>query len=327
MNNSPLVSIVTPSYNQGDYLSPAIESVLAQDYPYLEYGIVDGGSSDQTLDIINRYQDRLTWWVSEADQGQADAVNKGIRRSRGEIIGWLNSDDLYLPGAVRKAVAAMQRSGADLVFGNALTIDHQGILLNTLEFGHWELEELMRFRVICQPAVFIRKRAWEEVGGLNTRYHFMLDHHLWLKIASRFKVSFVDEFLAASRFHGEAKNVSSASDFAGEIRRLVDWMRESDILGDRYREDRRRILGGANRLSARYLLDGGEPAQALRIYLKALYYWPDYTLEHTHRIVYALMNTLTGRKRRPGIRRRKLNAWPVELDLEQWPGLDVNKQR
>ena len=321
MTKQPLVSIVTPSYNQGNFLPDTIQSVLEQGYSNLEYGIMDGGSTDQTLSVIERYQDQLSWWVSENDRGQAHAVNKGVQRSRGEIVGWLNSDDVYLPGAVEKAVRAIQNTGSDMVFGKAITMDARGFPLNTLEFGPWGLTELMRFRVICQPSVFVKRSVWEEVGGLNPSYHYMLDHQLWLKIASRYQITFLDEFLAASRFHEEAKNVAAAAGFAEEIWRLVGWMKESDRLAARFRADRRRILGGANRLSARYLLDGGYPARSLSAYLKALYYWPGFTLQHIHRMTYALVNILFGRKKRPGLRSRIAPSLVEDLGLRDWPGV------
>jgi glycosyltransferase involved in cell wall biosynthesis len=320
MIDTHLVSIITPSYNQGDYLPAAVGSVLAQDYPRLEYGIVDGGSTDQSLRVIKDHQDQLNWWISEKDRGQADAVNKGVLRCQGEIVGWLNSDDLYLPGAVQEAVNKLQDTGADMVFGKAITIDQDGKPLNTLEFGPWGLQELMRFRVICQPAVFMKKSVWEAVGGLDPTYDFMLDHQLWLKIAAQFQVAYLDQFLAASRFHHEAKNVSSAAGFSDEIWRLVSWMRETPQLASHYRADRRRIRGGACRLSARYLLDGGYPGRSLSAYLKALYYWPGFALEHSHRMAYAAVNLLLGRKQRPRLRSRIPPFLPEDLNLENWPG-------
>jgi glycosyltransferase involved in cell wall biosynthesis len=285
----PLVSIITPSYNQARYLEQTIPSVLGQDYPYVEYIIVDGGSTDGSLEIIRKYADRLAWWVSEPDSGQADAINKGLSRARGEIVAWLNSDDLYLPGAISEAVQALEGNPvAGMVFGDAITIDEQGMELNPLVFGDWGLQELMRFRIICQPAVFMRREAMEEAGGLDATYHFLLDHLLWIRIAQRWPVFHVASIWAAARHHPAAKNVSQAAGFGQEAFRILRWMEGRADLHARLQADRRRIEAGAYRLNARYLLDGGQPAASLRSYLQALWRSPRFTLQHWRRMLYAV---------------------------------------
>jgi glycosyltransferase involved in cell wall biosynthesis len=136
----PLVSIVTPSFNQAAYLEVAIQSVLAQSYPNLEYMVIDGGSTDGSLAIIQKYRDRLAWWVSEADSGQAEAINKGLARAQGTIVAWLNSDDLYLPGAIARASRALAGNPRlGLVYGDALSIDATGRPFNIQLFGAWGL--------------------------------------------------------------------------------------------------------------------------------------------------------------------------------------------
>jgi glycosyltransferase involved in cell wall biosynthesis len=285
----PLVSIITPSYNQARYLEQTIQSVLVQGYPSLEYIIVDGGSTDGSQAIIHKYAGQLAWWVSEPDLGQADALNKGLRRARGEVIAWLNSDDVYLPGAIGAAVRALEANpAAGMVFGDAITIDEQGLELNRLVFGDWGLQELMRFRIICQPAVFMRRFAMEQAGGLDPSYHFLLDHHLWMRIAQRSPVRHVVDSWAAARHHPAAKNVSQAAGFGQEAFRILQWMDEQPDLQPRLQKDRRRIEAGAYRLNARYLLDGGQPEPALRSYLQALWRNPRFALQHWHRMLYAI---------------------------------------
>ncbi|HSO26669.1 MAG TPA: glycosyltransferase, partial [Anaerolineales bacterium] len=136
---APLVSIITPSYNQNRFLEATMRSILQQEGVRIEYIIVDGGSQDGSVETIRRYDERLAWWVSEPDRGQAEAINKGFARAQGEIVAWLNSDDLFLPGAAVAAAAALQgQPDAGFVFGDALTIDAHGRPLNRLDFRHWE---------------------------------------------------------------------------------------------------------------------------------------------------------------------------------------------
>jgi glycosyltransferase involved in cell wall biosynthesis len=327
--SQPLVSIVTPSYNQAEYLEAALRSILAQDYPRLEILVADGASSDGSPEIIRRYAGRLAWWVSEPDRGQAEAINKGLRRAGGEIVAWLNSDDLYLPGAVSQAVGALQADPAlGLVFGDALTIDGQGRPLNNLAFGDWGLAELLAFRIICQPAVFMRRAALEQAGTLDESYHYMLDHHLWLRIAALGPVKHIPAWLAAARHHPGAKNVSQAEGFARETARLLDWLQAHPALGPLARRDWRRVQGGAYRLSARYLLDGGKPAAALQWYAKALRARPGYALQHWHRMLYALLS-LVGGARLAGwyyrLRPERLPDLSADPRLASWPGLRLER--
>jgi hypothetical protein len=318
----PLVTIVTPSYNQAEYLEATIQSVLAQDYPNLEYFIVDGGSTDGSLEIIKKYADQLTWWVSESDQGQADAINKGLLRAQGEVVAWLNSDDLYLPNAISEGAATLTAdSGLGLVFGDAITIDSHGRPLNKLAFGDWNLSDLMRFRIICQPAVFMRRSFIEQVDYLAKEFHFMLDHHLWLRIASQTPIQHIEKIWAAARYHPSAKNVVQASGFASETYQAVDWLRTDPEFASYFKADQRQILGGANRLAGRYLLDGGLPGPALQAYGKALFYWPSYTLKHWGRIAFAMANLL-------GF--GSIDSWSRhqiphldDLHLQNWPGINL----
>lgn len=321
----PLVSVITPSYNQAAYLEATLRSVLEQNYPNIEYLVIDGGSNDGSVEIIQRYASRLSWWVSEPDGGQAEAINKGFARARGEFITWLNSDDLYLPGAIQSAVETLQQQPAlGMVYGNALTIDGHGQPLNVLSFPDWQLEDLLRFRIICQPAVFMRRTALLATGPLDQTFHFMLDHQLWLRLAARYPLAHLPEMLAAARHHAQAKNAAQAAHFSTEILRLLEWIRVQPSFVDRFHRDQRQIAGGAYRLHARYLLDAGLPGQALGSYLQALRRTPLYTLQHWHRILYALLAQLglgaVDRWYRQLGRPPDLSAYP---QLQDWPGLTI----
>jgi GT2 family glycosyltransferase len=335
----PLVTIITPSYNQADYLDLTIQSVLGQDYPRVEYFVVDGASTDGSLEIIRRYADRLAWWVSEPDRGQAEAINKGFQRAKGEIVAWLNSDDLYLPGAVSTAVAALQANPAlGLVFGDALTIDAQGKPLNALTFGDWGLSELIRFRIICQPAVFMRRSVLERAGYLDPAYHMMLDHQLWVRMAQLAPIQFLGQAgrftpLAAARHHPQAKNTSQPEKFAQETLRVLEWMQSQPGLQALIAQGQRQVTGGAYRLAGRYLLDGGAYAAALRAYGRAFVNWPGYTLKHWHRMLYAALSLAGLGKELDRMRESDTRQQRAQLvdqlkreemggaRLEGWPGI------
>lgn len=325
--SNPLVSIVTPSYNQADYLEYTIQSVLAQDYPAIEYLVVDGGSTDGSQEILHKYSDRLAWWVSEPDSGQAEAINKGMLRAKGVIVGWLNSDDLLLPGAIQQAVWCFaERPELGMVFGDAITIDERGKPIRRLAFSDWQLADLLSFRIICQPAVFMRRDVFLKAGGMDQNYHYMLDHHLWVRIASLAPIRHVPKILAAARHHAGAKNVSQAAGFGRESLRLLDWMKCQADLAPLLKKHRRRILGGAYRLNARYLLDGEQYRDALKSYAVAFLNHPGYTVRHWHRILYALWGSLGGKRFKStyiGWRERIRPKVVSDPALENWPGLNL----
>lgn len=295
----PSVSVITPSYNQARYLEQTIRSVLGQGYPRLEYFVIDGGSTDASVEIIRRYASQLSGWVSEPDQGQADAINKGFRRATGEIIAWLNSDDLYQPGAIEKAVAAFaQHPAAGLIYGDVLSIDENASVFNRQIFQPADLTSLMSFNIISQPAVFMRRAVLTQAGFLDPSYHLLLDHQLWLRMARLAPLVYLPQTLAAARYHAEAKNLARTADFGREAFRLVEWMRADPHFSTLFEQNRRRILAGAHRLNAFYLLDGGCYADSLAAYARAFRYNPGVALRESHRILYALMAPLGLRRLR-----------------------------
>ena len=311
-------------------MEDSLRTVLLQVGVELEYFVIDGESTDGSQAAIEQYADRLSWWVSEPDRGQADAINKGFLHARGEIVAWLNSDDLYLPGAIQTALAVLQKNPAlGMVYGDAITIDETGRPLNRLFFGEWGLLDLLKFRVICQPAVFMRRTILEQAGYLDPSYHFMLDHHLWIRMARLAPIQHIPEVLAAARHHPGAKNVRQAAGFSQEIQRVLDWIKTQPDLARLLEPNRRSIEGGAYRLQARYYLDGDQPARALRFYARAIWYSPAYALKHWHRMVYGLLS-LAGAKRladrtlRPASAQRKGRNAPATLvNIPDWPGLNL----
>jgi glycosyltransferase involved in cell wall biosynthesis len=211
MAESLLVSIVTPSFNQARFLEATIQSVLSQDDAKLEYLIVDGGSTDGSVEIIKRYADRLAWWVSEPDRGQTDAINKGFARAQGEILAWLNSDDTYLPHAVSEAVSYLRdHPEAGMVYGDANLIDENGQVIGRFPARQTDYRRLMRGHVhIPQQASFFRAELWRQVGPLDPTFYFAMDYDLWVRLARISKLHYNPHIWANFRLHGAGKTAAS----------------------------------------------------------------------------------------------------------------------
>jgi glycosyltransferase involved in cell wall biosynthesis len=203
-----LVSIVTPSLNQATFLRDAIESVRGQTHPDLEHVVVDGGSDDGTHEILAGY-DHLRW-VSEPDRGQSHALNKGFALARGDVFGWLNADDAYEPHAVAEGVAALNETGAGLVYADVIRVDGDYADPRRIRsrpiFDLWT--ELNLGCGIYSPAIFFTREALEAVGTVDEQLHLTMDYDLWLRIGARFPVVHVDSVWAIQRIHDEAKTVT-----------------------------------------------------------------------------------------------------------------------
>jgi glycosyltransferase involved in cell wall biosynthesis len=219
--SQPLVSVVTPSYNQGRFIRETIESVLAQDYPRVEYLVVDGGSTDETLAVLRSYGDRLAW-VSEPDRGQADAINKGWRRARGEILAYLNSDDTYLPGAITAAVGGLaEHPRAVAVYGEGYHTDEAGRILARYPTEPFSMPRLAETCFICQPTVFLRRSAVEQVRYLDESRQYCMDYDLWIRVARVGTLHYLPRYLATTRLHPETKTLGQRRQAHAEILRTV----------------------------------------------------------------------------------------------------------
>jgi glycosyltransferase involved in cell wall biosynthesis len=217
-----LVSIVTPSYNQARYLEETMRSVLEQDYPHIEYIVVDGGSTDGSREIIEKYADRLAWWVSEKDRGQTDAINKGFARARGDVLAWLNSDDTYQPGAVREAVEFLQRNPqVGLVYGDANYIDEHGRVIGRFPAAQTDYRRLRQGYVhIPQQSAFFRADLWRKVGPLDDSFYFAMDYDLWVRLAREAPIVYYPRLWANFRLHSDAKTIAADDRCCPEILRV-----------------------------------------------------------------------------------------------------------
>jgi len=207
--STPKVSIITPSYNQGQFIEATINSVLLQDYPNLEYIIVDGGSKDESAAIIKKYQDRLAWWVSEKDAGHSDAINKGFSHATGDILAWINSDDIYFPGAVTEAAAFLtDHPEVGMVYGNADLIDDQSKLIGKFSAKQTDYKRLLRGSVhIPQATTFFRADLWKQVGPLDNSLFYSFDYDLWVKMAKVMEIRYLSRVWAKFRIHSQGKTV------------------------------------------------------------------------------------------------------------------------
>lgn len=219
----PLVSIITPSYNQGRFISDTIESVLAQDYDYIEYIVIDGGSTDNTLDVLEKYKNRLCY-ISEKDNGQSDAINKGFRMAKGEIVAWLNSDDVYEPGCISRIVSEFQKdSELGLLYGDGYIIDENNHKLKVFEYTQkFDLWKLVNFwDYIMQPTAFFRLSYLKKVNYLDVNLHYCMDWDLWIRLASVSKVKYINKLLACSREYEETKTSTGGDKRLKEIISLL----------------------------------------------------------------------------------------------------------
>ena len=211
--NFPKISIVTPSLNQGRFLEQTTCSVLDQGYPNLEYIIIDGGSTDNSVEIIKKYEKHLTYWVSEEDRGQSHAINKGFERASGDMLGWLNSDDYYASCALKVvAEAFMSNTSAGAIVGAGEMVDEFGRFIRHCEAFDITVESLYGwiYKYFYQPSCFFSRAAWQECGPLNEWLHYAMDLDLWLRIAKKFSFASLDSTLSTSIKHDQAKTTAKA---------------------------------------------------------------------------------------------------------------------
>jgi glycosyltransferase involved in cell wall biosynthesis len=223
MKKFPLVSIITPSFNQAKFLRRTIESVLDQDYPEIEYIVIDGGSTDGSLEIIRGYEDKFAYWESIPDKGQTDAINKGFARATGKYLAWLNSDDVYKPGAISEAVAYLEgHPDVGMVYGECDFIDADDHVIGRFPAAQTDYDRLRNGYVhVPQAAAFFWRDLWEKVGPLDPSFYFAMDYDLWVRLAGEAPLVFLpDHVWAGFRLHGDAKTITADAQCWPEMLRV-----------------------------------------------------------------------------------------------------------
>jgi glycosyltransferase involved in cell wall biosynthesis len=213
MKDKPLVSIVTPSYNQGEFIEDTILSVKNQDYPNIEHLVVDGGSTDNTLEILRKYENQYNLrWISEPDEGQSDAVNKGFRIARGDIVGWLNSDDVYFTRDIISYVVYKfeEVKDVDVMYGDRAVINENSFIKRVCRMPSWNYNRLLRGSCIPQPSTFFRKNVILE-NKLDKNSHFSMDLEFWLRLGEKCNFSHMDRIIAGDRLHAKTKRMSNTT--------------------------------------------------------------------------------------------------------------------
>jgi glycosyltransferase involved in cell wall biosynthesis len=308
MNDRPLVSIVTPSFNQGSFLEETITSVLGQTYQPIEYIVIDGGSTDDSVEIIQKYAGRLAYWVSEPDRGQSHAINKGLQRSTGAIIGWLNSDDTLMPDAAARVVEAMKRAPM-VVHGSVSLIDAGSKLIarpklakRNQEFG---IETVVGEGLVNQPGSFWNRAIMERVGYLNEDLNYIMDYELWVRMAlagAEF-LRLDDPPLATYRLTSDTKTVGSLYKVGLEKLEVLDWLMsdpqlaaEIGVSPEELEQQARRARSLASLKVARgYVHLPGQRTAALRWLARATWLWPPCLLLFPEQLVKRLWVSITTR--------------------------------
>ncbi len=229
--NQPLVSIVTPSFNKGPYIEDTIRSVRNQTYKNIEHIVIDGASTDDTIAILEKY-DKDIRWISEPDRGQSDAINRGWRMARGEIIAYLNADDTYLPDAVETAVRFFNENpGTHMVYGDGIITDELGRNPRTIRSGVFSQKDLVFCQdTIFQPSVFLRREVFEEIGDVDVDLHLAMDLDYWLRTSLRHTIRYLERPLSVAKIYQDAKSSALMFRYVHEYEHILRKLYASDTL-------------------------------------------------------------------------------------------------
>jgi glycosyltransferase involved in cell wall biosynthesis len=274
---NPLLSVVTPAYNQASFLRDTIESVLTQDYPHIEYRVIDDGSTDGTAATLAGYDGRILW-ETQANRGQTPTINKGWALAKGDVLTWLNSDDTFLPGAVAKAMRYLkEHPDVGIVFGRTLFTDERGTPLEpTRDIGVFDYIE---FVVGCenpipQPSAFLRREVVEDIGPLNDRHYYFMDWDYWLRAGARHRIAYIPEILSTYRLHAESKTVAHGLKYGADLEGMYREYFAGGDVPEPVRQRERLAKANMYFTSGGYYLRSGDAASAAQMGFRALKQYP-----------------------------------------------------
>jgi glycosyltransferase involved in cell wall biosynthesis len=303
-----VVSIVTPSYNQSDFLEETIRSVLDQDYPHIEYVVVDDGSTDRSVEIIERYADRLHWWTQQENAGQVAAINRGFEHTGGEVMAYLNSDDTLLPGAVTELVAQLTSEPEALfVYGDSILVDEHGDRVDYLHARPWDVERMITRcdNHVPQPSAFWRRAGWDAVGPMNEDGFYFFDFEFFLRLGALGPVNRVSRPFSTYRLHPESKTMGAPLGKANDYVRFADEFLASPDVPAYLRPYTARGRSSAYVLASEYIYEALEMRRARGYLVRALRIAPR---NQTKRAVSLLAKTFVPRpivKRLRALRERR----------------------
>ncbi|MCF7804250.1 MAG: glycosyltransferase [Candidatus Marinimicrobia bacterium] len=225
MKELPKISIITPSFNQGEFIEKTIQSVINQDYSNTEYIVIDGGSSDSTVEIIEQYEKHITYWISEPDTGQSNAINKGLKKATGEIWAYLCSDDTYNEGVLQSVATVFQENpNCDLIYGGCNFINENNIVTRVKRPGEFNRKKLLMGNYLYQPSVFLRTNIFQRFGLFSEELNYSMDYEYWLRISKEANFCYIDKILSNYRLHTNSKSMDQ----------IVSMVRESSKVRKRY---------------------------------------------------------------------------------------------
>jgi glycosyltransferase involved in cell wall biosynthesis len=267
----PKVSVITPSYNQGQFLEEAIRSVLLQGYPNLEYIIMDGGSTDTSVEVIQKYDPWISYWVSEKDRGQSHALNKGFQLATGEIIGWLNADDMYTPGAFQSIWELQKNTETRVIYSDCLWIDKDRHLVGRHHTGSYSMERLIAGGILQTPSVFLNRSLLETAGYLDESLHYAMDTDFWFRVCPIANPLYVENPLGFFRRQAKSKTLLQETEFGPERIKVYEKIFCQEPFKSAVSEERkRRLLGEIYWRAGVVMCDHGQTSRAQPYIKKAI---------------------------------------------------------